>query len=75
MAESTTPDERVLEVLRASGIFGSLEEQVLQDLGRFLHVQIIPGGNIVYREGDQANTMLFLITGRSRRRTITVSRL
>jgi predicted acylesterase/phospholipase RssA/CRP-like cAMP-binding protein len=66
MAESMTPDERVLEVLRASGVFGSLEEQVLQDLGRFLHMQIIPGGNIVYREGDQANTMFFLITGRLR---------
>jgi len=66
MAESNTPDERVLEVLRASESFGSLDEPVLQDLGRFLHLQTIPGGNIVYREGDQANTMFFLISGRLR---------
>ncbi len=66
MAESTDPDERVLEVLRASAVFGSLDESVLQDLGRLLHLQSIPGGNIVYREGDQANTMFFLISGRLR---------
>ncbi|MEO7941430.1 MAG: cyclic nucleotide-binding and patatin-like phospholipase domain-containing protein [Burkholderiaceae bacterium] len=66
MPESTTPDQRVLEVLRASGVFGSLEEVVLYDLARLLHLQVIPGGNIVYREGDPANTMFFLISGRLR---------
>lgn len=60
------PDQRVLDVLRASGVFGSLAEPVLQDLGRFLHLQTIAGGNIVYREGDPANTMFFLISGRLR---------
>ncbi len=66
MPQSTTPDQRVLEVLRASGVFGSLDDGVLQDLARLLHLQTIPGGNIVYREGDQANTMFFLISGRLR---------
>lgn len=66
MAEPPIPDQRVLDVLRSSGVFGSLEEPVLQDLGRFLHLQTIPGGNIVYREGDPANTMFFLISGRLR---------
>ncbi len=53
-------------MLRASGVFGSLDDLVLQDLARLLHLQTIPGGNIVYREGDQANTMFFLISGRLR---------
>lgn len=66
MADAPAADERVLAVLRASGVFGSLDEPVLQDLGRFLHLQTIPGGNIVYREGDPANTMFFLISGRLR---------
>lgn len=66
MAESTIPDERVLDVLRASDVFGSLDETVLQDLRRFLVLQVIPGGHIVYREGDSASTMFFLISGRLR---------
>ena len=66
MAESTIPDERVLDVLRASGVFGSLGEAILQDLRRFLSLQVVPGGNIVYREGEAANTMFFLISGRLR---------
>jgi len=66
MVDSPTADERVLAVLRASGVFGGLDEPVLQDLGRFLHLQTVPGGNIVYREGDQANTMFFLVSGRLR---------
>ncbi len=36
MAESTIPDERVLDVLRASAVFGRLQESVLQDLRRLL---------------------------------------
>ncbi len=66
MPESTVPDQRVLEVLRASAIFGSLDDGILRDLARLLHLQTIPGGHIVYREGDQANTMFFLISGRLR---------
>ena len=56
----------MLEVLRASGAFGGLDERVLRDLGGFLELQFVPGGNIVYCEGDQANTMFFLISGRLR---------
>ena len=66
MADPKIPDERVLEVLRASGVFGGLDERVLQDLGRLLDLQFVPGGNIVYREGDPANTMFFLVSGRLR---------
>ncbi len=66
MPDPQIPDERVLEVLRASSVFGGLDERVLQDLGRFLDLQFVPGGNIVYREGDPANTMFFLVSGRLR---------
>ena len=66
MAAPQIPDERVLEVLRASGVFGGLGEHVLQDLGRLLELQFVPGGRIVYREGDPATTMFFLISGRLR---------
>ncbi len=66
MAESTIPDERVLDVLRASGNFGSLDATVLRDLCRLLDVKTVPGGHVVYREGDPAHTMFFLISGRLR---------
>ena len=66
MPDTRKPDERVLDVLRASGVFGGLGEGVLRDLGSLLELQVIPGGNIVYREGDPANTMFFLVSGRLR---------
>ena len=66
MSDNCKPDERVLDVLRASGVFGGLGEGVLRDLGGLLELQFIPGGNIVYREGDPANTMFFLVSGRLR---------
>lgn len=66
MATATVPDERVLRVLRASGVFGVLSERVLLDMGTLLDVQFVPGGNLIFREGDPANTMFFLISGRLR---------
>ena len=66
MAHPKIPDERVLEVLRASGVFGGLAEAVLRDLGQLLELQFVPGGNVVYREGESAHTMFFLISGRLR---------
>ncbi len=69
MSESQShrePDERVLDVLRTSRVFGGLDERVLRDLGELLELQFVAGGNIVYCEGDQAQTMFFLISGRLR---------
>jgi len=60
------PNERVLDVLRASGVFGGLDERVLRDLGELLELQFVPGGNVVYCEGDPAHTMFFLVSGRLR---------
>jgi NTE family protein/lysophospholipid hydrolase len=58
--------QRVLEVLRASGVFGGLPEAVLLDLAALLEVQFVPGGAIVYREGDPAHNMFFVLSGRLR---------
>ena len=67
MTDRQSPDQqRVLEVLRASGIFGGLPDQVLQDLAALLKVEFVPGGDVVYREGEQAHTMFFLVSGRLR---------
>ena len=66
MSEPKIPDERVLEVLRASAVFGGLNERVMQDLGRLLDLKFVPGGNIVSREGEPANAMFFLVSGRLR---------
>ena len=67
VSDSENPDPgRVLEVLRASGVFGGLPDDVLQDLAATLKLQFVPGGDIVYREGEQAHTMFFLVSGRLR---------
>ena len=66
MAESTTADARVLEVLRASEVFGRLDAPILLDLAGLLDLQLVAGGDIVYREGDQADSMFFLVSGRLR---------
>ena len=66
MSEPKQADDRVLEVLRASAVFGRLGELVLQDLCKLLELQYVPGGKIVFREGDQANAMFFLVSGRLR---------
>ena len=62
MSDSKPVDDRVLDVLRASGVFGRLGEVVLRDVCALLELQFVPGGKIVYREGDSATNMFFLIT-------------
>ncbi len=66
MSKVKPVNDRVLEVLRASGVFGRLGDEVLLDLCQLLELQHVPGGKIVYREGEQANTMFFLVSGRLR---------
>ena len=56
----------VLEVLRASGVFGGLPDAVLQDLAELLQVRFVPGGDNVYREGEPSDTMFFVVSGRLR---------
>lgn len=57
---------RALQVLRGSRVFGQLDEEVLQDLARFLKRQDVPGGHQVLREGVPSDSMLILLSGRLR---------
>ena len=54
---------RVTSVLRASSVFGTLDDVVVQDLADVLSLQTVRGGEAVVREGDTSNSMLFVISG------------
>ena len=54
---------RVLNVLRISSVFGTLSDAVIQDLTDVLSLQTVRGGDVVVREGDTSNSMLFVISG------------
>lgn len=54
---------RVIDVLHASGVFGSLGDDVISDLASVLELQHVRGGEQVIREGDIANSMVFVISG------------
>jgi NTE family protein/lysophospholipid hydrolase len=58
--------ERVIEVLHTSPVFGRLDTHVLHELAEVLELQSASGGNMVLREGDPSDSMLFLISGRLR---------
>jgi NTE family protein/lysophospholipid hydrolase len=55
--------ERVLNVLRMSSVFGTLSDDVIQDLANVLSLQTVRGGDVVVREGDISSSMLFVISG------------
>lgn len=62
----TRPEEsrsKIIEVLRASPVFGQLESVVIEALADVLQIQHIPGGCAVVREGETADEMLFVISG------------
>lgn len=67
-ANSLNPanQKKLVDVLRASRVFGVLEEQVLVDLADELELSSVEGGHIVLREGDPAESMLILVGGRLR---------
>jgi NTE family protein/lysophospholipid hydrolase len=54
---------RVVDVLRASNVFGSLDDFVIADLANDLKIQTARGGETVLREGDPSNSMMFVIAG------------
>jgi predicted acylesterase/phospholipase RssA/CRP-like cAMP-binding protein len=63
MAVNTAPHERMLDVLRASRIFGQLDETILCEMAKFLELRNVRGGSIVLREGDISDSMLFVVSG------------
>ena len=57
---------RVIQVLRDSRVFGTLDAAVLADLASVLAQQNVRGGALVLEEGAVAESMFFVITGRLR---------
>ncbi|MBY0237473.1 MAG: cyclic nucleotide-binding domain-containing protein, partial [Burkholderiaceae bacterium] len=54
---------RVAEVLRASAVFGSLSEIVLQALVGVMDEWRVHGGEELIREGAESDSILFVISG------------
>jgi CRP/FNR family cyclic AMP-dependent transcriptional regulator len=57
-SQSTNPAE-----LRTIGLFGALSDDVIAHLAKTLTVQAPEAGQIVFREGDDANAMFVLMNG------------
>ncbi|APW38819.1 hypothetical protein RD110_17720 [Rhodoferax koreense] len=55
-----------MQVLRDSRVFGVLDDVLLNDLADVLQLQEVPGGSLVVREGDTADSMFFVVSGRLR---------
>ena len=55
-----------MAVLRTSHVFGALEPVILSDLAEALEIETVEGGNLILREGDIAESMLILVSGRLR---------
>ena len=63
MVNQSESRSNVIEVLHASPVFGKLSDIVIQSLANVLQLQQISGGHTVVREGEDAEEMLFLISG------------
>ena len=55
-----------MAVLRASFVFGALEPELLSDLADCLEIETVEGGNVIINEGDTAESMLIVVSGRLR---------
>lgn len=66
MTEIENRLSRMRKALRASYIFGTLDDAVLNDLARCLELRTVGCGAIILREGDPADSMLILLNGRLR---------
>ncbi|GAB2838568.1 cyclic nucleotide-binding and patatin-like phospholipase domain-containing protein [Pseudoduganella ginsengisoli] len=55
--------EKAIRVLRASRGFGVLDDAVLNDLASALVFRDVSGGTQVYKEGEQSDSMLFVVSG------------
>lgn len=58
--------DKLLAVLRASRVFAALPESILDDLAAVLELRLVAGGEAVLREGEIADSMLVLVSGRLR---------
>ncbi len=58
--------DKLIQVLRGSQVFGSLAGAVLEDLAALLDLKNVEGGTTVLREGEAAESMLIVVSGRLR---------
>jgi NTE family protein/lysophospholipid hydrolase len=63
MVSRTTPNTRVVEVLRKSSVFGQLDDVELSELVKFLEFRHVEGGSQILNEGDVSDSVLFVISG------------
>lgn len=66
MPGSPVTTAKLVEVLRASKIFGSLDDAVLNDFADALELRPVKSGNQVWQEGESADCMLIVVSGRLR---------
>lgn len=63
MIENSRLRARVEEVLRASRVFGTLDEVVISDLADALKFKSVHGGEMILREGEATDSLLFVVSG------------
>ena len=66
MTDSAGQRSRIHEALRASHVFGMLDDALLIDLAGCLELQTVQCGTVILREGDPADSILILLSGRLR---------
>ena len=49
--------------LRSVGLFGALSDEVLEYLATHLHVETPAAGDLLFREGEDANAMFVVLSG------------
>ena len=66
MLDGNGQQQRLRTALSTSHVFGALAPDVLADLAGSLEIENVEGGNLILREGDVAESMLIVISGRLR---------
>ena len=63
MAQAQESRSKIIDVLRASPVFGVLDTAVIRALADVLQLRSVPGGQAVIRERENAEEMIFVISG------------
>ena len=63
---SLSARDKLREVLHASRTFGALGEGIVDDLAAVLELEEVAGGQAVLSEGEVADSMLVVVSGRLR---------
>lgn len=66
MVDKDNWQARIREVLKSSAVFGQLHGSVFDELIESLTCQPVAGGTRVIREGDEADSVIIVISGRLR---------